>query len=235
MKALLISKWFGDNKQLGLLRRLLGKEQLAGTKVFFCVTAACSRGSLPEWAAADIEAWKKMGMDVDVCDINGLSTDEIYVRMSNAELLYFEGGYTAWLNQKLVEVGAKEMFECLLKTRCYVGQSAGGCVASPFCMDTCTDWFVEGKTAKPALGLVPWQFIPHLESASFPVCSIEGAKNFVPGIVDKTYAAAGMSMPDILYIKDDGYALVTDTGVETDGVWVKGQKNLGEPRPNELE
>lgn len=106
----------------------------------------------------------------------------------------------------------------LLETRIWIGASAGSCVLCPTVCNSCQDLFDEDIEGFPrdGLGLVDFQFIPHLNNEFFPKINLENLENASKNLLE----IDGKS----LYIVDDNGAVsVNNENVKviSEGKWFK--------------
>ncbi len=104
----------------------------------------------------------------------------------------------------------------LLKTRVWIGASAGSCVLCPTISNSCQDLFDENVSGYPRDGLnfVDFQFIPHLNNNYFPKIKFENLKNASKNLLE----IDGKK----LYIVDDNGAIsVSDNIIKvvSEGKW----------------
>lgn len=161
------------------LKNIIDKD-FKGLKMLFCTTASnYEGGKMNDWLIENMEYFKELGFEIDVCDINGVNIENFLPRFEWAEVLYFEGGNTQWLRRSIKESGLEEHLDELLKTRVWIGASAGSCVLCPTISNSCQDLFDENIKGFPedGLGLVDFQFIPHLNNESFPKIKKENLIN----------------------------------------------------------
>ena len=106
----------------------------------------------------------------------------------------------------------------LLKTRVWIGASAGSCVLCPTVCNSCQDLFDETIEGFPmdGLGLVDFQFVPHLNNKEFPKINVENLEK------------ASKNLQEIdgnkLYIVDDNGAVsVNNTNIKiiSEGKWLE--------------
>lgn len=192
MKFLLISRGPLSKNQEMELRRLAGKD-LTYLKLLFCITASNKNGGAKSWVIDDLNKFKDLGFEIDICDLNGADKANLLERFEWADIFYFEGGDTPWLYRAINDSGIKEYLPKLLKTRIWIGASAGGCVLSPVFYGSCAEWFKdEPRGFSEGLGLINFQFLPHLNSQYFPENTIVNfekvRKNFAKIGGKKLYA-----------------------------------------------
>lgn len=216
MKILLTSCGISNKSIENELKNLIGKD-FKGLKMLFCTTASnYEGGDMNEWLIEDLEKFKNLGFKIDVCDINGISKENFLPRFEWADVFYFEGGNTQWLRNCIRNSGLEEHLSKLLETRIWIGASAGSCVLCPTVCNSCQNLFDETIEGFPidGLGLVNFQFIPHLNNEHFPkinVENLENARKNLQEIDGKT-----------LYIVDDNGAVrINDKDIKiiSEGKW----------------
>ncbi len=113
-------------------------------------------------------------------------------RLDEADVLFFEGGNTFHLMHWLNQSGLSTLLPELLKTKVYVGVSAGSMVTNPD-LSLKLSQIVYGedldKTENmPGLNLVDFYFLPHLNSEYFPNLRQDKIQEAVSGLTKKIYA-----------------------------------------------
>lgn len=179
MKFLLTSEGISNKSIENELKTLIGKD-FKYVKMLFCITASnYEGGEMNDWLIKDLQKLTSLGFKIDVCDINGVSKDNFLPRFEWADVLYFEGGNTQWLRNCIKKSGLEEHLVELLKTRVWIGSSAGSCVLCPTICNSCQDLFDENINGFPSdgLGLVDFQFIPHLNNKQFQKINFENLEN----------------------------------------------------------
>ena len=120
------------------------------------------------------------------------------------------------LLQQIKNSGLEEHLEELLKTRVWIGASAGSCVLCPTICNSCQDLFDDNIEGFPidGLHLVNFQFVPHLNNESFPKIRkdnlINASKKLKEIDGEKTYV-----------VDDNGAVFVDgeDIKVVSEGTW----------------
>ena len=204
MKLVLTSGGISNKTIEQELKNFIGKD-FKDLKILFCTTASnYEGGDMNDWLIEDIQYLKKLGFKIDVCDINGISIEKFLPRFEWADVFYFEGGNTQWLRKSIKNSGLEEYLEELLKTRVWIGVSAGSCVLCPTICNSCQDLFDENIEGFPidGLNLVNFQFVPHLNNESFPKIRKDNLLN----------ASENLKVIDgeKLYILDDNGAVFVD-------------------------
>ena len=216
MKLVLTSGGISNKSIEKELRNVIGKD-FKNIKMLFCTTASnYEGGDMNDWLVEDLEYFKKLGFKIDVCDINGISIEKILPRFEWADVFCFEGGNTQWLRKSIKNSGLEEYLEELLKTRVWIGISAGSCVLCPTICNSCQDLFDDNIEGFPidGLNLVNFQFVPHLNNESFPKIRRDNLLN----------ASKNLKVIDgkKLYILDDNGAIFVndkDIKVISEGNW----------------
>lgn len=179
MRFLLTSGGISNKTIKDELKKLIGKD-FKGLKMLFCTTASnYEGGDMNDWLIDDLEKLRDLGFKIDVCDINGISKENFLPRFEWADVFYFEGGNTQWLRDCIKKSGLEEHLSKLLETRIWIGASAGSCVLCPTVCNSCQDLFDENIAGFPTdgLGLVDFQFVPHLNNEGFPKINFENLEN----------------------------------------------------------
>ena len=217
MKLLLTSGGISNKTIENELKRLINKNDFNNVKMLYCTTASnYDGGNMSPWLVEDLIYFKNEGFEIDVCDINGINKEKFIPRFEWADVFFFEGGNTQWLREAIKKSGLEEYLDELLKTKVWIGASAGSCVLCPTVINSCQDLFDETITVLPknGLNLVDFQFIPHLNNEYFPKIRIENLKS----------ASKNLNKIDgkKMYIVDDNGAVVVDNGdvkVISEGTW----------------
>lgn len=206
-----------SNKSIEMeLKNILGRD-FNGLKMLFCTTASnFDGGEMNDWLISDIEYFKNLGFKIDICDINGITLDRLLPRFEASDVFFFEGGNTQWLRKCLKETGIESHLPKLLESKVWIGASAGSCVLCPTVCNSCQDLFDENIDGYPTdgLGLVDFQFVPHLNNEMCPKIKKENLVN----------ASKNLSEIDgkKLYVCDDNGAVFVDGDnikVVSEGVW----------------
>ncbi len=213
MKLLLTSAGITNPSISKAMEDLLGKSA-HGAKLAFIPTAANVEPGDKFWMIDDLNNFRKTGFEIDIVDISAISKDLWLPRLQNAEVLFFGGGNTFHLMHWIKQSGLKEELPSLLQTRIYAGISAGSCVAGPTIYNSVQNLFGEkyDLKIKEGLGLVNFQFIPHLNSPFFDKIRIEYLEEAAKQLTEPVYALDDNSA---LKITDDNIELVSE------GVWKK--------------
>jgi dipeptidase E len=188
--------------------------------VAFIPTAANIFGGDKLWVINDLQRFKDLGMEVDIVDISAIPLEMIKKRLASADVLFFEGGSEFYLMKWIEKSRLSKLLPEYLKTKIWVGASAGSMVAGQklaaasevlYGEEDDDDKYRDMKS----LGLVNFDVLPHLNSESFPNLILEN--------VEKELDAYEHD----LYVIDDNTALlVNGSSVEvvSEGKWKKFEK-----------
>ena len=128
-----------------------------------------ARGS-KDWYINDLYNIKRQGFKfIDIVDISALPKEICLSKIENGDVLFFSGGSTYHLMYWLKKSGLAELLPELLKTRVYVGISAGSIVTNPAVAypDGGKKRYYEenfGHCNDEALNLVDFYIYPHFNS-----------------------------------------------------------------------
>lgn len=198
MKLLLTSAGFTNNKLKNCLRKLVkGKIRIA-----FVPTAANVTEGEKDWLISNLVECQKVG-SVDIVDISALKKQELLPKLKAANVLVFGGGNEFHLIYWMKKSGLAKVLKKLLKTRVYVGISAGSMVTNPKLSAFLSKPLYFEKAPRKdikGLGLVNLFVLPHLNSTYFN----EVRNNKIE------YFAEKLGRP--LYMIDDQSAVLVDNG-----------------------
>lgn len=172
MKLLLTSGGLENKTIIDALRDLVGKD-FKDTKLVFIPTAANVEAGDKGWLIGDLSKCKELGFkEVDIMDIATIPKDIWEPRLRNAEVLMVGGGNTSYLMGQMKKSGLAEIMPDLLKTRIYVGISAGSMVVSSDLKEKEMQRLYEEPIiddgANEGLGFVGFLVVPHMNSPHFP-------------------------------------------------------------------
>jgi dipeptidase E len=213
MKLLLTSAGLSNSTIITALEKLVGKP-LLDIKLAFIPTAANVEPGDKGWMIDDLNNCRKAGFEVDIVDISAVPQNTWLPRLEAAELIFLGGGNTFHLMHWVKKSGLQEILPNLLKSRIYAGISAGSCIAGPTIYNSVQNLFGETYELeiKEGLGLVDFQFIPHLNSPYFQKIRKENLET----------ASKDLSEP--VYALDDNSAIIIDeqkVEVISEGEWYK--------------
>jgi len=192
VKLLLTSGGITNDTIKNALADLVGKP-FAQTSLAFIPTAADIEPYDKSWLVEDLYNCKKLGLKLlDIVDISALSKDLWKPRLKSADILFFGGGNTFHLMYWINKSGLGNMLKDLLKTKVYVGLSAGSMVAGKtISLSQSKKLYYEdlfGYQDEKALGFVDFQIRPHLNSPHFPDVQERTLRKLAKGVKGKVYA-----------------------------------------------
>mgnify|MGYP001590400733 FL=1 len=191
MKLLLTSGGLTNNSIEKALFELVGKKSEETTLVFI-PTASNVEMEDKDWFINDlINIRKQNSKSVRITDISAVSEDIWRPQMEEADILFFEGGNTYHLMRWINKSGLIKILPDLLKTKVYVGLSAGSMVTNPdLALRLSQIIYRDDMEEKPMGGLnyVDFYFLPHLNSPDFPNRMEEKIKEVAKTLSKKIYA-----------------------------------------------
>ena len=182
-------------------------------KIAFIPTASNVEEGDKGWLIDDYSNLKKQGLGcIDIVDISAVSKEIWKPRLEEANVLFLGGGNTFHLMHWVKKSGLEDLLPKLLKTRVYAGISAGSCIAGHTIYNSVQNLFGEKYDLKieKGLGLVDFQFIPHLNSPHFTKMR------------EKNLKIASKELTEPVYALDDNSAVVIDGNkleVVSEGEW----------------
>ncbi len=181
---------------------------LAGKKaeeinIAFIPTAMNLTGNDKSWF---IKNFKEQGYKkIDIVDISALPKWNWQPRLEEADVIFASGGTSAHLIRWIEESGLKELLPELLKTKVWVGISAGSVVMAPTLKlsdQEKTLWYKEnfGYEGKKGLGFIDFYIRPHFNAP------------YRPNITKETLVEIVKEIPGIVYAIDDNMAIKVEDG-----------------------
>jgi dipeptidase E len=212
MKLLLTSGGLENQTIINALRELIGKEFKNANLVFIPTAANMEEGD-KWWLIKDLSKCQELGFaEVDIVDIAAVAQEVWQPRLEKADVIVMGGGNTSYLMGHIKKSGLAATLPELLKTRVYVGISAGSMVMAPQLRAKEMQRLYEEPIvddANEGLGFVDFLVVPHMNSPHFPRAA---------ELIDEI--AKGIKTP--LYTIDDQTAVkVIDKEVEvvSEGKW----------------
>lgn len=216
MKLLLTSDGIKNKSIAEALFGMVGKKPKDTSLVFIPTASNVEKGD-KSWLIDDLVNLKKQGFkSIEIADISAVEDKIWKPKFEEADILYFEGGNTYHLMEWINKSGLAKILPEFLKTKVYVGVSAGSMVVSKDLALEISKLIYEEDLDKTenmeGLNLVNFYIIPHLNSQDFTKVRKDFIGEVVKGISEKVYAL------------DDNSALkVVDGKVEiiSEGEWVE--------------
>ena len=211
MKLLLTSKGINNKTIADALLELAGKPAGEINLAFIPTAANANKDNKIYFIDNLYELKQQKYKTIDIVDISALPKWNWLPRLELADILFFEGGDSNHLMRSIEESGLKELLPELLKTRVWVGVSAGSIITAPTLASGSREKMLSykerfGYEAKSGLGLVDFYIRPHLNAPNHPDSNAEVLMKKAPTI------------PGILYAIDDQMAIkVVDGKMEIIG------------------
>lgn len=163
----------------------------------FIPTAADVETGSKEWLIQDIIYCKNLGLKgIDIVDVSALPRSLWEPRVRAADIIMCGGGNTYYLMHWLNASGLAGMLPELLRTRVYVGTSAGSIVTTPSLAMSSSDPGEYGN--ETALKFVDFHIRPHFGSSYFPQYSREEYEAFARRLHASIYAIDDQSAVKVL-------------------------------------
>lgn len=157
----------GDPLTTAKLELYLGG--FSGKKVIYIPTAKNGNG---EGRWRESKTWKFLessGMEPICLELENYLHGIDAKPFSKADIIWVTGGAAGYLMYWVYRTGFNELLGELLRTKLYVGSSAGSMITSPT-LNVC-DWYIgeieKGAKFLPGLGLVDFDFYPHYEDTLY--------------------------------------------------------------------
>lgn len=204
MKLLLTSAGLSNQSIIKGLQELVVKP-FSELKIAFIPTAAnLEEGDKQDWFIKDLINLKELKFNsIDIVDISALPKEIWLARLEEADIIYVEGGNTYhliyWFNQS----GLSEVIPELLKSRVYIGVSAGTLVATPSILNSKSEEVfaekIHQKISDKGLSLFNYMVEPHINSVWFSESTFENLEK-----KSKDYKYPIYCLDDNSAIKIDG-------------------------------
>ncbi|MBI2047562.1 MAG: Type 1 glutamine amidotransferase-like domain-containing protein [Candidatus Sungbacteria bacterium] len=192
MKLLLTSGGLTNKSITGALFDLVGKKP-EDTFLVFIPTASNVEVGDKGWLIDDLSNLKKQDFkSIDIADISAVSEKIWRPKIEAADVLFFEGGNAFHLMEWVNKSGLREILPEFLKTKVYVGSSAGSMVTNKDLALKLSQIIYEEDFDKtedmPGLNYVDFYFLPHLNSEYFPKVREKNVQEAIKGMTAKIYA-----------------------------------------------
>ncbi len=216
MKLLLTSSGITNKSIEKELQRLLGKP-FRNAHITFVPTAANLEEGDKSWLITDMHNFQKLGFaSFDMIDIAAVPRSIWLPSLTKADIIVFGGGDTRYLLQWIKKSGVEKALAGLLKTKVYVGISAGSMATAKNISLSSADILYYEKTGKfkntKGLGFIDFEIRPHLNSKWFPKVRIDYLEQLAQQTTNSFYA-----------IDDDTAISVVDGTITlvSEGKWKK--------------
>lgn len=212
MKLLLTSGGITNKSIANALFELVEKKP-EETKVVFIPTASNVEIGDKKWLINDLVNLQKCNFEeIDIADISAVDEKIWRPKLEKADVLFFEGGNTYHLMDWINKSGLKNILPVLLKTKVYVGVSAGSMVTNKNLALKISQIIYEEDLDKSSeiagLNYVDFYFLPHLNSPHFPQANKENIEKISKEFNVPVYALDDQSALKVI----DGAAEVISEG-----------------------
>lgn len=216
MKLLLTSGGLENKSIIKALQELVVKP-FSELKVAFIPTASNLEEGDKWWLIDDLIKLKELKfLSIDIVDVSALPKEVWLERLKEVDILMVEGGNTYHLMYWFNYSGLSEILPELLKTKVYIGVSAGTLVATSSILNSKSEKVfaekIHQKISDKGLSLVDFMIEPHINNKYFPENSFENLEKR-----SKKY-------PYPIYGLDDNSAIkIDDNKIEviSEGNWKK--------------
>jgi dipeptidase E len=192
MRLLLTSAGITNASISKALFDLVGKKPSDTTLVFVPTASNVETGD-KDWLIGDLIDLKKQEFNaIHIADISAVDKSIWLPQFQAADVLFFEGGNTYHLMRWIKRSGLADILPDLLKTKVYVGVSAGSMVtakdlALKLSQVVYEEDLNETENLK-ALNLVDFYVLPHLNSKWFKKVRTDIIQKTTEGMTEKIYA-----------------------------------------------
>lgn len=201
MKLLLTSNGLSNKAIAAALFELVGKKP-ESTSLVFIPTASNVKVGDKDWLIDDLINIKKQNFkSVAITDISAVPEKIWRPQLEEADVLFFGGGDSYHLMRWINDSGLAKLLPEMLKTKVYVGLSAGSTVTGPDLDLHLSKTIYGGKAKKDsmlALGLVDFYCLSHLNSPEYALRNESNLKEAMREITRKTYVLDDQSALKVL-------------------------------------
>jgi dipeptidase E len=217
MKLLLTSAGITNNTLVNTLKNLLAKP-FSESCLTFITTAANPVPGDKSWLIKDFVNLQNLGFkEIDILDISSIPKANWLPRIEKADVIVVGGGDEFYLLDWVNKTGLKELLPKLLKTKVYIGISAGSMIMTDKLSYEISEKIFEEKVddsiyKNNSLGYIDFQICPHYKSKEFTLHTAENIINIARDI------------KQIIYAIDDNTAIQVLNGeveVLSEGEWEK--------------
>lgn len=171
MKLVLCSEGFHTLNTVQACVELCGKPK---NKITFAVIneAYAVEAGDKRWVLDNInDVAKNFPAEMDIVNILALPLSEVEERIMQKDAIFVVGGHTGYLTRVFTKTGFDKLLPKLLKTKVYVGSSAGSMVIGKRLSPAAVQAMygpMDKYDVSEYLGLVDFSIIPHMDSKDFP-------------------------------------------------------------------
>lgn len=192
MRLLLTSAGLTNASISKALFDMVGKKP-GDTSIVYIPTASNYETGSKEWVINNLNNISKQGFkEIRIADISAVPESVWRPQLESSDVLFFEGGSPFHLMESINSSGLKRILPDLLKTKVWVGLSAGSMVTNPD-MGLEFSKTVYGEDIDRAedmlgLSLVNFCLLPHLNSEYFPKLTEKNIRDVAAKTKNKIYA-----------------------------------------------
>lgn len=192
MKLLLTSNGISNPSIAKALFELVGKNP-EDTSLVFIPTAATIETGDKDWFINDLNNLYKLGLkSISIADISAVPENIWRPQIEEADVIFFEGGNDYYLMEWVNKSGLIHLLPEFLKTKVYVGVSAGSMITNPDLdikiSQIIYDENLEKENTIPGLDYVDFYVLPHLNNKHFYKVREENIKKIAENLNKKVYA-----------------------------------------------
>ena len=197
MKLLLTSGGITNKSIAKALFELVGKKPEETSLVFIPTASNVEKGD-KSWLIGDLVNLKNQNFkSISIADISAVPENIWRPQIKEADVIFFEGGNTYHLMEWINKSGLAKLLPEFLKTKVYVGLSAGSMVVSPdLALKISQDLYEEDldRTGDiSGLNFVDFYVLPHFNSIYFSKLKEENIRESAKGIKNKIYVLGDQS------------------------------------------
>jgi len=175
---------------------------------FIPTASNVEQGDKKDWSIKDLIVLKNLNLkSISIVDISAIERKIWEPQLIEADVLFFEGGNTFHLMEWVNKSGLKDLLPELLKTKVYVGVSAGSMILSPDLLLNISQKLYEEDLERTenmnGLNIVNFCVLPHYSSSHFSA----RIKDNILEATKKIYALDDISA---LKVIDNDVSIVTE-------------------------
>jgi dipeptidase E len=208
MKLVLCSEGFHTQNTIQACIDLVGKPQ---NKITFAVIneAYAAEHGDKRWVISNLnDVAKNFPAEMDIVNLLAFSISEIEERIMQKDAIFVVGGHTDYLMSVFIKTGFDKLLPKLLKSKVYVGSSAGSMVIGKRLSSEAYKTMYKGIVGYGVtkyLEFVDFSITPHIDSEEFP------------GRKEKLIEAAKKTDGKIYGLRDDSAVVVNGESITTIG------------------
>ncbi|OGK60306.1 hypothetical protein A3G67_00975 [Candidatus Roizmanbacteria bacterium RIFCSPLOWO2_12_FULL_40_12] len=208
MKLILCSEGFHTQNTVQACVDLVGKLQ---SKITFAVIneAFAAETGDKRWVLSNLnDVAKNFPAEIDIVNLLALPLSEVEERIMKKDAIFVVGGHTDYLMSVFVKTGFNKLLPKLLKSKVYVGSSAGSMVMGKRLSSEAYKTMykeVVGYGTTKYLEFVDFSIMPHIDSKDFP------------GRKDRLMEASKKHSGKVYCLRDDSAVIVENNKVEVIG------------------